>query len=122
MDAAQNPAVTGLPAHTSHLHAQGREIYLVGTAHVSLESIDDVRKTVELVEPDTICVELCQARYEAFTRPDAWQRMDVFKVIKEGKAVLLLRPVDHVGVLQAHGRSARGSARSRYAGGYQTGP
>ena len=89
-DAAQNPAVTGLPAHTSHLHAQGREIYLVGTAHVSLESIDDVRKTVELVEPDTICVELCQARYEAFTRPDAWQRMDVFKVIKEGKAVLLL--------------------------------
>ena len=90
VDAAQGPAVTGLPAHTRRLDDQGREIYLVGTAHVSLESIEDVRKTVELVEPDAICVELCQARYEAFTRPDVWQKMDVFKVIKEGKATLLL--------------------------------
>ena len=90
VDSAQGPAVAGLPAHTRRLDDQGREIYLVGTAHVSLESIEDVRKTVELVEPDAICVELCQARYEAFTRPDAWQRMDVFKVIKDGKAVLLL--------------------------------
>ena len=89
-DAAPGPAVTGLPAHTRRLHVGDREIYLVGTAHVSLESIEDVRKTVELVEPDAICVELCQARYEAFTRPDVWQKMDVFKVIKEGKAALLL--------------------------------
>ena len=90
VDPAQVPAGTGLPANTRRLNLQGREIYLVGTAHISLESIEDVRKTVELVEPDAICVELCQARYEAFTRPDAWQRMDVFKVIKEGKAALLL--------------------------------
>ena len=90
IDAAQDPDVSGLPAQTRRLHDRGREIYLVGTAHVSLESIDDVRKTVEMVEPDAICVELCQGRYEAFTRPDAWRKMDVFKVIKEGKAALLL--------------------------------
>ncbi len=90
MDGSQSPAVTGLPANTWRLHARGREIYLVGTAHVSSESIEDVRKTVEVVEPDAICVELCQARYEALTRPDAWQKTDVFKVIKEGKAALLL--------------------------------
>lgn len=90
VDPAQGPALTGLPANTRRLNHQGREIYLVGTAHISLESIDDVRRTVERVEPDAICVELCQARYEAFTRPDAWQRMDVFKVIKDGKAALLL--------------------------------
>lgn len=90
IDAAQDPDVAGLPAQTRRLHDRGREIYLVGTAHVSLESIDDVRKTVEMVEPDAICVELCQGRYEAFTRPDAWRKMDVFKVIKEGKAALLL--------------------------------
>ena len=89
-DAAQDPDVAGLPAQTRRLHDRGREIYLVGTAHVSLESIDDVRKTVEMVEPDAICVELCQGRYEAFTRPDAWRKMDVFKVIREGKAALLL--------------------------------
>ena len=90
MDGAQAPAVAGLPARTRRLHDRGREVYLVGTAHVSLESIDDVRTTVELVDPDAICVELCQGRYEAFTRPDAWRKMDVFKVIKEGKATLLL--------------------------------
>ncbi len=90
MDGSQSPAVTGLPANTWRLHARGREIYLVGTAHVSSESIEDVRNTVEMVEPDAICVELCQARYEALTRPDAWQKTDVFKVIKEGKAALLL--------------------------------
>ena len=89
-DEAHGPAPTGLPANTRRLHDRGREIYLVGTAHVSSESVDDVRSTVETVAPDAICVELCQARYEAFTRPDAWRRMDVFKVIKEGKAALLL--------------------------------
>ena len=89
-DEAHGPAPTGLPANTRRLHDRGREIYLVGTAHVSSESVEDVRRTVETVTPDAICVELCQARYEAFTRPDAWRKMDVFKVIKEGKAALLL--------------------------------
>lgn len=90
-DASQGPAAAGLPAHTRRIDAGGgREIYLVGTAHVSAESVEDVRETVDRVCPDTVCVELCQARYEAFTRPDAWQKMDVFKVIREGKAALLL--------------------------------
>ena len=89
-DAAQGPEVAGLPAQTRRVRDRGREVWLVGTAHVSLESIDDVRRTVEAVAPDAICVELCQGRYEAFTRPDAWRKMDVFKVIKEGKAALLL--------------------------------
>lgn len=90
VDGAQGLDVGGLPAHTRRLNDRGREVYLVGTAHVSLESVDDVRNAVEQVDPDAICVELCQARYESFTRPDAWQKMNVFKVIKEGKAALLL--------------------------------
>ena len=90
IDAAQGRGIFGLPAHTVRLRDRGREVYLVATAHVSRESVDDVRKTVELVEPDAICVELCQGRYEAFTRPDAWRKMDVFKVIREGKATLMV--------------------------------
>jgi len=67
-----------------------RQIYLVGTAHISKESVEDVRKTVQVVEPDTICVELCQPRYKALVERDSWKNMDIFKVIGEKKAVFLL--------------------------------
>lgn len=79
-----------LPEHVSHISVNGKGIYLVGTAHLSKESVEDVRKTVEAVNPDTICVELCESRYKAIVNRDAWRKMNIFKVIKEGKAVLLL--------------------------------
>jgi len=79
-----------LPEHVSHISVNGKSIYLVGTAHLSRESVEDVRKTVEAVNPDTICVELCESRYKAIVNRDAWRKMNIFRVIKEGKAVLLL--------------------------------
>ena len=81
---------SGLPEQTTHVRVGAKDVYLVGTAHISRESVDDVRDTVNRVEPDTICVELCQARYQAFTQPDNWQKMNIFRIIKEGKAVFLL--------------------------------
>ncbi len=67
-----------------------KNIYLVGTAHVSKESVRDVRDTIEAVKPDTICVELCEARHKAIVQGNAWKKMNIFKVIREGKAVFLL--------------------------------
>ena len=61
--------------------ADNRQIYLVGTAHVSKESVNDVRQTVEIVNPDKICVELCSPRYQTLTQRDAWRKMDIFKVV-----------------------------------------
>lgn len=69
---------------------EGKNIFLVGTAHVSKQSVEDVRITVETVNPNSICVELCEARYKSLIRRDIWKNMDIFKVIKEKKAVLLL--------------------------------
>ena len=40
-----------------------REIYLIGTAHVSLRSARDVRRVVEAVRPDNVVVELCASRW-----------------------------------------------------------
>jgi len=37
-------------------------VYLVGTAHVSEESAEEVKKTIELVQPHTVFVELCESR------------------------------------------------------------
>jgi pheromone shutdown protein TraB len=40
----------------------GAEIYLVGTAHVSKRSAQEVREVISLVRPHTVLVELCPAR------------------------------------------------------------
>ena len=72
------------------LEYEGKTIYLIGTAHVSAESKREVEEVIEAIRPDTVCVELCQSRYEALTDEDRWKKLDVFKVIREGKMLLLL--------------------------------
>ena len=79
-----------LPQRVSHIQLEGRDIYLVGTAHLSKQSVEDVRNTVEAVKPDTICVELCQPRFKSLVEKDSWKKMNIFKIIKEKKSVLLL--------------------------------
>lgn len=79
-----------LPERVSHVQVADKDVYLVGTAHLSQESVQDVRTTVEQVQPQTICVELCKSRHQAITQADAWSKMDIFKVIRQKKAVFLL--------------------------------
>jgi pheromone shutdown-related protein TraB len=81
---------TTLPERTTHIRVDDRDIYLVGTAHISRESVEDVRTTIEAVHPDSVCVELCKARHQAMTQTDNWRKMDVFKVVRQKKAVFLL--------------------------------
>ncbi|HNY78731.1 MAG: TraB/GumN family protein [Sedimentisphaerales bacterium] len=79
-----------LPERVAHVRVGDRNIYLVGTAHLSKESVEDVRTTVEAVKPDAICIELCKGRYQAMTQADNWAKMDIFKVIRQKKATFLL--------------------------------
>lgn len=72
------------------LTCEDKEITLVGTAHVSKESADLVARVIEEEEPDTVAIELCEARYQALTQKNKWQNTDLIKVIKEKKAFLLL--------------------------------
>jgi pheromone shutdown-related protein TraB len=69
---------------------EDKEIILVGTAHVSRESADQVASVIEVEKPDTVCVELCQSRYQSITQKNRWQNTDLIKVIKEKKVFLLL--------------------------------
>jgi len=68
----------------------GREIVLVGTAHVSQDSIADVRRIIEEEHPDRICVELDEGRHLSLTQGSGWQNLNIGKVIREGKGFLLL--------------------------------
>lgn len=72
------------------LFAEGKEIVLVGTAHVSKESVELVSSVINEEKPDTVCVELCESRYQAIEKKDSWQHTDIVKVIKEKKTFLLL--------------------------------
>ena len=73
-----------------HLTYEDKQVVLVGTAHVSRESAELVRRTIEIERPDTVCVELCLSRYQSLRQKDQWQNMDIIKVIREKKAFLLL--------------------------------
>ena len=68
----------------------GREILLVGTAHVSRESAQLVKEIIEAEHPETVCVELCQSRYQSIRQKERWQETDIVKVIREKKSFLLL--------------------------------
>ncbi|MGB7032116.1 MAG: TraB domain-containing protein, partial [Syntrophobacteria bacterium] len=71
-----------------HLTFEDKEILLIGTAHVSKESADLVGQVIERERPDTVCVELCDSRYQSLTQKKKWQDTNLFKVIKEKKAFL----------------------------------
>jgi len=73
-----------------HLEYNGKNITLVGTAHVSRESTQLVARVIEDEKPDTVCIELCASRFEAIRRKQRWQETNIVKVIKEKKSFLLL--------------------------------
>lgn len=72
------------------LEGDSATYHLIGTAHVSKKSIDEVRDAIEEIQPDVVCVELCESRYRALTSQSAWSDLDIFKVIREGKTLFLL--------------------------------
>jgi pheromone shutdown-related protein TraB len=72
------------------LKKDGREISLVGTAHVSKDSAREVKELIEQEKPDSVCVELCSARYKSINNRNKWKNMDIITIIKQKKALLLL--------------------------------
>ena len=70
-----------------------REVVLVGTAHISPDSLRLVRETIEREQPDGVCIELDDARYEALMDPAAIERLDLKQVVRERKLLPLLAGV-----------------------------
>lgn len=72
------------------IEANGREIILVGTAHISKESIEEAATVIRTEHPDRVCIELDEGRLQAMNNEKGWQELDIVKVLKEGKGFLLL--------------------------------
>lgn len=67
-----------------------KELMLIGTAHVSQESVDEVSSYINEYDPDHICIELDKTRYNNKKEKEAWSSKTITNVLKEGKGFLLL--------------------------------
>ena len=63
---------------------------LLGTAHISKTSAEAARREIAEWNPDIVAVELCKSRLDALTQPDRFDNETLGKVLKEGKAPLVL--------------------------------
>lgn len=69
---------------------EGREVVLVGTAHISPDSVRLVRETIEREKPDGVCVELDRGRFEALMDPARIERLDLKQAVRERKLLPLI--------------------------------
>ena len=72
------------------LEFSGRKITLVGTAHVSKESVEEVKKTITDIKPDCVAVELDEKRADSIKNPSRYSQLDLVKVLKRKEGFLLL--------------------------------
>lgn len=68
----------------------GTEFVLLGTAHVSRRSAEAVRELIAAEPFDAIAIELCEHRARSMQDPDAVAQMDLFRVLREGKAGVVM--------------------------------
>jgi len=76
--------------NVTRLQYEDKEIILVGTAHVSEASVTLVQETIAAERPDSVCIELDEARYQTIQDPKAWERTDVSQVIREKRVGFML--------------------------------
>ena len=69
---------------------QGREFILLGTAHISQESIVQVTTSIREEKPDCVAIELDEQRYASMKNPEAWKNLDIVKVLKNGQGFVLM--------------------------------
>jgi pheromone shutdown-related protein TraB len=83
-------AETSLPSDIRRLSLPDREIILIGTAHISRDSVETVRQVIDEEQPDTVCVELDHQRYEALRDPHRWRSLNLIQVLRRGQGAFLL--------------------------------
>jgi len=74
----------------TRLLVDGREIILVGTAHISQDSVDTVIRTIDDILPDTVCVELDHQRYQSLINKKGWESLNLKELIKKKQIPFLL--------------------------------
>ncbi len=66
---------------------EDKVLYLIGTAHVSGESVQLVENTINQYSPDTVAVELDENRLEVLKNRKKYEETDIFEIFKKGKVL-----------------------------------
>lgn len=76
--------------NVTRLSLGGREYLILGTAHVSRDSVDQVTRVIEEESPDRVCVEIDAARQKSLMEKTSWESLNIYQVLRERKGFLLL--------------------------------
>jgi pheromone shutdown-related protein TraB len=87
MDAESGPPESDTITRLTH---GDKTITIVGTAHISRRSVEEVERVIEELRPDTVCVELDATRYDTLRDDSRWRKLDIFQVIREKKVLFFL--------------------------------
>lgn len=68
----------------------GKEITIIGTAHISSDSVEEVKQALLEIQPDTVAIELDDERYKSMTETKDWKEMDIVDIIKKKKVGFLV--------------------------------
>ena len=81
-ECAPSSHVNGPSVQVTH---EGVSITIVGTAHISKASAEQVRALIDSGQFDAVALELCPSRYQHIEDPDAITRLNLLQVIRGGK-------------------------------------
>ncbi|MCF7945395.1 MAG: TraB/GumN family protein [Spirochaetia bacterium] len=68
----------------------GKKITLLGTAHVSPESVEEVERYIREEEVDHVCLEIDAGRYKSMKEGQKWENLKISEVLKRGQGFLLI--------------------------------
>ena len=69
---------------------QPSQIIIVGTAHVSEKSVNEVKDTIEREKPDIVAVELCKSRYDSLKGEVKDSEIPIKDILRGGKIYYFL--------------------------------
>ncbi|EAT16791.1 TraB/GumN family protein [Desulfuromonas acetoxidans] len=90
---ADSPESQNNTNESSDIHRlthHGKEIILIGTAHISKESVATVTRAIEQEQPDCVCVELDEQRYQTLKDRNRWEKLNILQVVKNGQVPFLM--------------------------------
>jgi pheromone shutdown-related protein TraB len=83
-------AAEGTPALLRTVTVDGTPITLLGTAHVSRSSAEQVAAELDSKAYQAVAIELCPSRFDALNNPDRLAELDLMQVVRQGKASMVM--------------------------------